>query len=132
MPAKILVRDYMTTRLTLLKPDMEIQRAVHILLENKVSGALVINDDGDLVGILTERDCLKVVLNATYHYEYAGTVAEFMVRDVKVMAPNDNLVDAAKRFYQERYLRYPVLDNGRLVGQISRSDVMRALGDVWR
>ena len=132
MPGRILVRDYMTTRLTLLKPDMEIQRAVHMLLENNVSGASVVDDEGRLVGILTERDCLKVVLNATYHYEYAGTVEELMVQDVKVMAPNDNLVDAARRFYQERYLRYPVLDNGRLVGQISRSDVMRALGDVWR
>jgi CBS domain-containing protein len=132
MPGKLLVKDYMSTRLTLLAPDMEIQRAVHILLENKVSGAPVVDEQGALVGILTEKDCLRVVLNATYHHEYGGTVEELMVRDVKVMAPNDNLIDAAKRFYEERYLRYPVLDNGRLVGQISRSDVMRALGDVWK
>jgi CBS domain-containing protein len=132
MAGGILVRDYMTRRLTVLKPDMEIQQAVQQLLENKVSGAPVVDDHGILVGILTERDCLKVVLNATYHYEYGGTVAEFMVTGVEVMAPDDNIVDAAKRFCDYRFLRYPVLDNGRLVGVISRSDVMRALGDVWK
>jgi CBS domain-containing protein len=82
--------------------------------------------------MLTERDCMRVVLNATYHYEYGGTVAEFMVSDVEVMAPQDSIVDAAKRFHEQRYLRYPVLDGRELVGLISRSDVMRALGDVWK
>ena len=122
----------MARRLTVLRPDMEIQRAVAQLLENDVSGAPVVDATGALVGMLTERDCLKVVLNATYHYEYGGTVGQFMVTEVEVMAPDDSIVDAAKRFYERRYLRYPVLDDGRLVGLISRSDIMRALGDVWK
>lgn len=129
---KMLVKDYMSTRLTLLRPDMEIQHAVHVLLESRVSGAPVVDAGGALVGLLTERDCMKVVLNAAYHHEYGGTVGELMVTDVEVMAPNDNIADAARRFYEQRYLRYPVLDGAALVGQISRSDVMRALGDVWK
>jgi CBS domain-containing protein len=128
----MLVRDYMATRLTLLTPEMEVQRAVSLLLKNQVSGAPVVDDRGVLIGMLTERDCMKVVLQATYYHEYGGTVAEYMVRDVETMAPQDSIADAARRFHEARYLRYPVLDGTRLVGLISRSDVMRALGDSWK
>jgi CBS domain-containing protein len=121
----------MSTRLAKLTPDMEILRAVHILAENGVSGAPVVDDQGMLVGMLTERDCMQVVLNAVYHSEYGGTVGQFMAVELEVMGPDDNIVDAARRFYQQRYLRYPVVVDGRLVGQISRSDVMRAMVENW-
>ena len=61
-----------------------------------------------------------------------GTVADFMSTEVETMSPNDSVVDAARRFLDKRYHRYPVLDNNRLVGQISRRDVLRALGDAWQ
>ena len=131
METKIYVRDYMTTRLLTLTPDMEILAAVQQLLQNHVSGAPVVDADGELVGMLTERDCMKVVLNAIYHSEYGGVVAEFMATDVEVMQADDNLIDAARKFYEQRFLRYPVLQRGRLVGVLSRSDVMRAMGDFW-
>ncbi len=125
------VRDYMATRLTLLTPDMEILQAVNLLVANDVSGAPVVDASGRLVGMLTERDCMGVVLNAAYHSEHGDQVARFMVRDVETMSPHDSIVDAAKRFHDQRYLRYPVVDGGVLVGQISRSDVMRAMCEFW-
>jgi CBS domain-containing protein len=128
----ILVKDYMVRRLTTLAPETEILRAVHTLIEKDIAGAPVVDADGALIGVLTEKDCMRVLLNATYHSEYGGTVADFMSTDVEVMGPDDSIVDAARRFLEYRYHRYPVLENNRLVGQISRRDVMRALGDAWQ
>ncbi len=125
------VRDYMARHLITLSPEMEILRAVSILLKNDIAAAPVVDDAGNLVGILTERDCMKVVLNAGYHSEYGGQVSEFMSPEVETIAANESIVDVAKLFFGQRFHRYPVLDNGRLVGQISRRDVLRALGKFW-
>ena len=81
----VYVRDYMATNLVTLTPEMEILRAVHLLLEHEFGGAPVVDNIGNLVGILTEKDCMKVVLNAGYHSEYGGRVAEFMSHDIKTM-----------------------------------------------
>jgi CBS domain-containing protein len=128
----ILVRDYMTRRLVTLAPQTEILRALHTLIKKDISGAPVVNESGVLVGIVTERDCMQVALNATYHSEYGGVVADFMSSPVVSISPDESIVDVAKRFLETRYHRYPVVENGRLIGQISRRDVMRALGDAWQ
>jgi CBS domain-containing protein len=125
------VRDYMAKDLITVSPQMEILRAVHILLENDIAAAPVVDDAGNLIGILTERDCMKVVLNAGYHSEYGGQVSEFMSENVETIAANASIVDVAKLFFGQQFHRYPVLDNNRLVGQISRRDVLRALGNLW-
>lgn len=127
----VCVRDYMATSLITLTPGMEILRAVHLLLQHDFGGAPVVDDAGRLVGILTEKDCMKVVLNAGYHSEYGGRVAEYMSSEVITLSPEDSIVEAAKRFLDENYHRYPVLENGELVGQISRRDVIRALEQLW-
>ena len=132
MPLRtILVKDYMARRLVTLSPETEILRALHTLVDHDIAGAPVVDESGALVGILTEKDCMKAALNATYHSEYGGVVADFMSTDIQVMDPDESIADAAKRFLEQRYHRYPVMDGNRLIGQISRRDVMRALGDVW-
>jgi len=130
--AKILIRDYMSRNVVKLRPETEILRAVHDLIDGRVSGAPVVDNRDTVVGMLTERDCMKVVLNAAYHQEHGGLVKEFMATDIEVLDPELSIVDAAKNFYEKTYLRYPVVDNGRLIGVISRSDVMRAMGDYWK
>jgi CBS domain-containing protein len=110
---------------------MEILRAVHILLKNDIAAAPVVDETGQLIGILTERDCMKVVLNSGYHSEYGGQVSEYMSKDVATIAANDSIVNVAKLFFGQSFHRYPVLENGKLVGQISRRDVLRALGQLW-
>jgi CBS domain-containing protein len=132
MAARFLVRDYMTRRLVTLAPQTEIMKAVNTLRTNKVSGAPVVTENGSLVGILTQKDCMKVVLNAAYHSEFCGVVADFMEKEVTTFTPDMSIVDAAQRFLEVRYHRYPVMDNGVLVGQISRSDVLRALEEFWQ
>ncbi len=132
MPKLLRVRDYMTRQLTTVGPEMEIMHAVSILLARQVSGAPVVDGDGNLVGLLTYKDCMRVVLNAAYHSEYCGTVAEYMCTRLEVLSPDTSIVDAAQLFLEQSYHRYPVVADNILVGQISRSDVLRAMQDAWQ
>ncbi len=129
---KILVKDYMARHLVILQPDNEVLHAVHTLVDHNISGAPVVDKDGKLVGMLTEKDCMQVILDATYYSEYGGLVSEYMSCDVETMNAEDSIVEAAERFLKKHYHRYPVMDKNRLVGQISRGDVIRALGDAWQ
>ena len=128
MPRSMLVKDHMATELVTLHPDMEILRAAQLLISCDISGAPVLDQHGRLVGILTERDCMKVALHAGYHGEPGGLVRDYMTADPVAVSPDDTILELAERFVGEKYRRYPVLDGGRLVGVISRRDVMRAMG----
>ncbi len=125
------VRDYMATKLITITPEMEILRAACILTENKISGAPVVDQSGKLVGIITERDYLRVVLDAGYYQNYGGQVKNFMSKDVITVTPDESIMTIAKRFMDNAHRRYPVLENDQLVGQISRRDVMRVLEQLW-
>lgn len=132
MSGKNTVRDYMAASLVTFTPDMDIQDAINLLVTKKISGAPVVDQHGNLVGILSERDCMKIALNAAYHEEMSGKVKEYMSTDVKTVDAEMNIADLAELFYREPLRRYPVFDDeGRLVGQISRRDVLRALQEAW-
>ena len=131
MPTRITVREFMSTDIVTLKPDMDVLAAVHVLLRHKISGAPVVDANGDLVGMLTERDCMKVALDAAFHQQSGGTVEEFMITNVEVVNAEELIITTARRFYDGKYLRYPVVDGTGLVGVISRSDVMRVIGAHW-
>ena len=124
-------RDYMSARLVTLSPETDIHRAMKILLKNRISGAPVLDEHGNLVGILSKKDCLKVAFNASYHKEWGGRVSEYMSRDVKTVDAGTDIVEVAEIFLKGPYRRFPVLSNDRLVGQISRHDVLRALDELW-
>ncbi len=132
MPKRIAVRNYMTTDIVTLKPDMDVLQAVAILLEHRISGAPVVDADGALIGMLTERDCMKVALDAAFHQQSGGTVADFMATDVVTVPAEEAIIDTVRRFYDGHYLRYPVVDGTGLVGVISRSDAMRVIGKYWK
>jgi len=127
MSQAVKVRDYMATQLVTLEPKTEILRAVHTLLTNDIAAAPVVDAAGNLVGILTERDCIRVLLNAGYHSEFGGQVSDYMSQEVQTIEAGDSIVDAAKLFFGQRFHRYPVMEDDSLVGFLSRRDVMRAL-----
>ncbi len=131
MSKSVTVRDYMSANLVSLTPDMEILRAVYTLVKHGISGAPVVDDHGNLVGMLSERDCMKVALSAGYHGEYAGRVSEFMSSGVKTVDADASILEIAEMFLRAPFRRYPVMEDNRLVGQISRRDVLRALENFW-
>lgn len=127
MPKPIAVQDYMTANIVTLRPDMSVLDAIHELVEHRISGAPVIDDGGELVGMLSERDCLALTLSAGYHGEGGGRVADYMSTGVVTVNAQMSIVDLAMRFLKHPYRRYPVLKQNRLVGIISRRDVLRGL-----
>jgi len=122
-----LVKDYMTRTLVTFKPETSVLDAIHELVKHRIAGAPVVDDAGNLVGMLSELDCLKVALQAGYHGEYGGPVRDYMSANVKTVNAEMSIVDLAQRFLDSRFRRFPVTDKNRLVGQISRRDVLRAL-----
>lgn len=122
-----LVRDYMAKHLVSFSPDMDVLDAIHQLVQHGIAGAPVVNENGDLVGMLSELDCLKVALNAGYYSQRGGPVAEFMRAGVETVDAEMSIVDLAQKFLDSRFRRFPVMKDNRLVGQISRRDVLRAL-----
>ena len=131
MPRSMLVKDHMATEVVTLHPEMEILRAAQVLISCDISGAPVLDQHGRLIGILTERDCLKVALHAGYHGEPGGLVRDYMSAVPESVAPDNTILELAEKFINGDYRRYPVLDGGRLVGLISRRDVMRAMGQHY-
>ena len=77
------------------------------------------------------KDCLQVALEATYNEQPGGKVREYMNHSVSTVHTDTSIVEVAKMFLNGRYRRYPVLDENRLVGQISRRDVLKALESLW-
>lgn len=126
------VADCMKVDLVTLTPDIEIVRAVAILLDNKVSGACVLDASGELVGVLSKRDCLKAALNASYYKQWGGIVADYMSPDPATLDADIDIVDAAERMVASSFRRFPVTRGGRFVGQVSRTDILEALSAQWR
>lgn len=126
------VADCMKVDLVTLSPDIEIVRAVAILLESRVSGACILNASGELVGVLSKRDCLKAALNASYYKQWGGVVADYMSTNPETLDADLDLVDAAERMISSSFRRFPVTRAGRFVGQISRTDILQALSGQWR
>ena len=123
------VRDYMATRLVTFHQNDNVVAAMAVLLEKKISGAPVVDDEGNLVGVLSEVDLMAVVVQDSYYDESVGVVRDYMKHPVDSVSPDMDIYTLAERFDKEPRRRYPVLQNGKLIGQISRRDVLRAVQD---
>lgn len=120
--AEIIRRDILT-----LQPDTPIRRAVAQLVEAKLPAAPVTDDSGRLIGILTQKDCFRPVLQASYYREWKGSVADFMSEKVVSLPISTDLVTAAEAFQTHPHRIFPVQDGDRLVGMLRRSDVLAQL-----
>ena len=121
------VADIMATRLITVLPDMNIHEAIRILLDKRISGAPVVDENGALVGMLSKKDCLKIVFSSQYHDDWGGPVRDFMSAPVESLDADLDLVSAAQAFLDSHFRRFPVVRDGKLVGQVSRYDILKAL-----
>lgn len=122
------VKDYMTTRLITFEPDEDIGHVINILVSHQISGAPITDRSHKLVGMISERDCLRVLIDADYMDQPAGhlPVSRYMSTDAVTVSPHTTIRDVANLFFNTHYKRFPVIYEGKLIGQISRSDVLRA------
>ena len=121
------VREIMDTDVPTLRPDTEIHDAINLLLSKRVTGAPIISKAGEFVGILTEKDCLKLIARGAEPQITQGPVSNFMSTEVKTIHPDMDIYYAAGLFLQYDFRRFPVLEKGKLVGAITRFDILRAI-----
>lgn len=129
MPQPTTIRDCMHPKPLTVSADANLVEAIETIFEYKLTGLTVTDDTGQAVGILSELDCIRGVLTAIYN---DGDPEHSLVRDVmctEVVSckPTDSIVEVAQSMLSSRQRRRPVVDNGRLVGQVSSSNVLWAL-----
>ena len=124
----VLVKDIMTTNLVLFTVEQSIHEVMNSFIKNKISGGPVVDDRGKLIGVISEADCMKEVSDSRYFNMpiLDKSVGHFMTKEVETLPVSMTLFDAASRFHETSRRRFPVLDNNKLVGQISRKDIVIA------
>jgi CBS domain-containing protein len=127
MLKSIKVRDYMTRHLVTFRPEMDLFTAINRLLEHTLASAPVVDSAGHLIGMLSESDCLRAILAGAYFDDAHGTVGGYMTPAVDTIDADADVIQAAETFLRGQRRRLPVLESGRLVGLISRHDVLRAV-----
>ncbi len=117
----------MRTDIPTLTAETPIRRAVAVLVDTRAAAAPVIGDDGGLIGILTQKDCFRPALHASYHREWTGRVADHMSRDVISVNVEDEVIRVAEMFLHHPHRVFPVMNGGSVAGLLHRSDVLALL-----
>ncbi len=120
-------RDCMSGFFTTLRADTDIYEAIDLLQRKGASGAPVIDNTGQLIGLLTEKDCLRVLSNDAYATLARGTAREYMSEVKFSVSIDDDLWRVAEMFLQTNFSVLPVMEQGKLVGRISRQDMLRGI-----
>ncbi len=148
---EVLVGDVMERDVVTVRPDMGVKEFAELLREKKIGGTPVVDEEGRLVGIATEGDLMA--LDADLHFPHyiqfldsviylesarkfeerlkkavAATVADIMTAEVETVQPGDPLRRAASLMSEHRFDRVPVEDGGRVVGIVTRHDVLKVIG----
>ncbi len=120
--------EVMSPLVVTLSPDNDIYDAMKILLKKRISSAPVIDAERHLVGILSEKDCLRILSAEAFDGMPQGTVAGYMTGPVETLTPQTSVYDIVHRFLSRAFHQMPVVDSeGNVLGQVSRRDVLRAI-----
>ena len=129
-PIAIKARHFMTKNVVVLRERQTLAEALHVLVTRKLSGAPVLDSHGKVVGILSEFDCMKILVASSFHHEgrpKQRQVSELMTTDLHDVSPDTDVYTIAHMFIAHRIRRVPVVEHGRLVGIVSRRDILRVM-----
>lgn len=131
MPAPPLqVRNYMSPRFATVSEGQDISEVISMFTQRNLSGAAVLDNLGNMVGILSVTDCIGEAINEGFDAGSHRRISTLMSSDVRSVDVDDNVLDVAKMFMEEPYRRYPVIEDNRVVGVITRLDVLKALSKI--
>ena len=136
--AAFTVNDFMTRDLITFRPEQKVEDVIQTLIKYRISGGPVVNDTNELIGVISEGDCLKQISDSRYYNMpmEQHTVENRMIRNVETIDGNMNVFDAANKFLDSKIRRFPIVENGKLVGQISQKDILKAAialkGQNWK
>ena len=133
MLQSVRLKDCTSPQPVKVKASDNVMEAVDKILHHKISGVCVVDDANNLVGVLSELDCLKAILGAVYNEGGVGMVSEYMTaEDLVVATPNANIVDIAQEMIKDHMRRRPVVEDGKLIGQVTCRQVLKAVRDFKR
>ena len=122
------IGEFMDTVVPTLSADTQVTKAVDFLLRHRVTGAPVVDSDGGIMGIITEKDLLKLVTEGIQGQPPTdATVAEYMSNDVVTVPPTVDIYYVAGIFLKNKFRRLPVVKDGKIVGAITRYDLLRVI-----
>ena len=128
----ILARDMMTRNLVTLAPGLDVFTAIDMLLRRRISGVPVVDSKGHYLGVFSESSAMRVIVNAAYDNLPDAGLMPFVDCHAPTIDPNTELLTICQTFLDQATRRLPVLEEGRLMGQISRRDVMRKVVELGR
>ena len=109
--------------------DVPVYEAMKLLVEKNVTGLPVVDAQGKLVGVITEKDMLRLLYQEAVR---ENRVEDFMTRDVVAFTTSDSVVDVCECLIQNSFRRVPIVEEGRLVGIVSRSDLIKCILEIRR
>ncbi len=124
---KIRVRDYMHAVNHIFREDTSVEEVVKTLCKNKIVGGPVINEAKELVGFITEQDCIKQMLNNTYYCDSHHVARDIMRKNPLSVSPDYDVLHLAEDMTNKKPKIYPVVEEGKVIGLITRADVLKAL-----
>lgn len=116
------IKSIMTTNVLTVTPQTPIHEALNILVKNKISGLPVVNDKNEVIGILSEKDVLEILVDKNLHIK--KIVGDYMSVNVTCFKEEDNAIDVCKFFIKTPFRRVPIVRDGKLVGIVSRHDIV--------
>ncbi len=133
LPPTVTAREMMVSNLITLSPDMDVIDAIDVLLRHRISGAPVVDRDGQFLGVFSERSCMRFAVDAAYEQLPTNILMAFVDTMPPTIDEETDLLSIAQKFLDSACRRLPVIDHrGRLLGQISRRDVMKAFRNQLR
>ncbi|MGD0959877.1 MAG: CBS domain-containing protein [Methylomonas sp.] len=127
---KISVDDFMTTKIISVTPDTDVSQAVKLLLDNKVTSLPVLDEQHKLLGVFSEIDGMKMVIECSYNQMCLAKVGDVMNKTPETVDSQDSIVDVAIKFQNTPTRSFAVFKNDQLVGMISRADVLKSLMNI--
>ena len=115
-------KDIMTTNVITVKKDMLLTNAIALLLRWHISALPVVDDEGKMIGIVSEIDLVNLAFDGN---AADTTIEEIMVTDIVSFSPNTELADLVQTFSKRHLRRVPIIDEGKVVGIVSRRDILR-------
>ncbi|WP_026971138.1 CBS domain-containing protein [Aliagarivorans marinus] len=121
------VKQYMRRQFLSFTPETSISDISHALVESGQLGAPVVNQHKQLVGWVSERDCLVQMLQAGYYCDQTALAKDLMKPEVLSVSPETSILDLARQMTDDKPKVYPVVENQRIIGLIDRSMVLKVL-----
>lgn len=126
MNTPLLARDIMVRKLITLTPKMDVHEAIGLLLKNRISGAPVIDAEKNFVGVFSEKCSMEVLMKTVYEGLPTNEIEPFVDSTCRTIEEDTDILTIARLFVETPYRRLPVLSGTKLVGQVSRRDVLKA------